>query len=165
MPPSEEEPLEVREAWDRRPYLTWVIRGTLLLFAMGMIGVLSIAFWLSPYEADGRPKRMATHHQLGLPPCSFLLATGKPCPSCGMTTSFSLLMHGDILGSVQANWVGTLLAILGIVLTPWMILSGMRGRWAWGIHDVERRLISFTLLFILLALVRWGFVLGWRWPI
>ena len=33
-----------------------------------------------------------------MPPCNFVLMTGKPCPSCGMTTSFALLVRGDIGG-------------------------------------------------------------------
>ena len=35
---------------------------------------------------------MGTHQQLGLPPCNFVTLTGYPCPACGMTTSFALLV-------------------------------------------------------------------------
>ena len=47
--------------------------------------------------------------------------TGVPCPSCGMTTSFALLLHGDIANSLRANAVGTLLAVFCLVLIPWSL--------------------------------------------
>ena len=50
---------------------------------------------------------MATHTQLGMPPCNFVVMTGKPCPACGMTTSFALLVRGDVGASLRANWAGT----------------------------------------------------------
>ena len=76
---------------------------------------------LNPYDADGTPRTMATHTQLGMPPCNFVILTGKPCPSCGMTTSFALLVRGDVVASLRANWAGTLLAVL------WA--GAGRGRW------------------------------------
>ena len=51
---------------------------------------------------------METHRQLGLPPCTFKEMTGLPCPSCGMTSSFALLVRGDVMNSLRANAVGTL---------------------------------------------------------
>ena len=54
-----------------------------------------------------------------MPPCNFKTWTGKPCPSCGMTTSFALLIRGDVANSLRANWVGTLLAGFCMVLIPY----------------------------------------------
>ena len=84
--------------------------------------IFGIAFWLNPYDADGKPRTMATHTQLGMPPCNFVLMTGKPCPSCGMTTSFALLVRGDVRASLRANWAGTLIAVL------WAALHGLGDR-------------------------------------
>ena len=85
-------------------------RGFLVVLALGFATVFGIAVYLNPYQADGSPKTMGTHQGLGLPPCNMVQLIGKPCPSCGMTTSFSLLMHGDPVNSVKANWAGTVLA-------------------------------------------------------
>ena len=83
-----------------------------LLAVGGMLAsIFGIALYLNPYNADGSPRTMATHTTLGLPPCNFVVLTGKPCPSCGMTTSFSLLVRGDVRASLNANWTGTILAI------------------------------------------------------
>ena len=60
---------------------------------------------------------------MNLPDCTFKTMTGLPCPSCGMTTSFSLLMHGDPINSLRANWVGTGLALFCLALIPWALAS------------------------------------------
>ena len=72
----------------------WV-RGILVGVVIGLVGVFAIAIKLDPYQDDGAPRVIATHQQLGLPPCTFLEVTGVPCPACGMTTSFALLVRGD----------------------------------------------------------------------
>lgn len=76
--------------------------------------VFAIAAILSPYDEDGRPKTHGTHRQLGLPPCALKLLTGLPCPSCGMTTSISLVMHGDLRAAWRANWAGVVVTALGV---------------------------------------------------
>lgn len=107
---------------------TRAVRAGLALIGLGLAGVFGAAVWLNPYNADGTPRARATHTQLGLAPCSFLTATGKPCPSCGMTTSFSLLVRGDLAGSLRANWAGTVIAVLWAAALPWAVLSAARGR-------------------------------------
>jgi hypothetical protein len=134
-------------------------RGWLLAIALGLIGVFAIAAWLNPYEADGRARRLETHLQLGLPPCSFRVLTGLPCPSCGMTTSFALLMHGDLENSLRANAVGTLLALFGLALLPWSLASLLRKRLLF-IVSVERTVLVMVIIFVVLLLTRWLVVLG-----
>src|SRR5689334_8800203 len=90
-----------------KPRTQLTVRLALLAIGGLLAGVFGIAFWLNPYGPDGAPKTMATHTQLGIPPCSFVVLTGKPCPACGMTTSFALLVRGDVAASLRANWAGT----------------------------------------------------------
>lgn len=100
-----------------------------LLAVGGMLAaVFAVAIYLNPYNADGTPRTMATHTGLGLPPCNFVLLTGKPCPSCGMTTSFALLVRGDVQASLHANWVGTTLAVFWAMLLVWCVASAVRAR-------------------------------------
>ena len=117
-----------QEPLDAIPVLTSWVRGTLLGIAIGLTAVFGIAAWLSPYGNDGQPLRMETHRQMGLPPCTFKLLTGVPCPSCGMTTSFALLIRGDVWNSLKANAVGTLLAAFCLALVPWCLICSLRGR-------------------------------------
>ena len=111
---------------DAIPVLRNWVRGMLLGVAIGLTAVFAVAFWLNPYQSDGSPRRMATHQQLGLPPCTFFSVTGLPCPSCGMTTSFALLVRGDVPNSLRANAVGTLLALFCLALIPWCLTCAAR---------------------------------------
>jgi hypothetical protein len=144
------------------PVLSHWVRRSLLVMALGLIGVFVIALWLNPYEADGRPRRMETHLQMGLPPCTFRLMTGVPCPSCGMTTSFALLVRGDLGNSLRANAVGTLLAIFCLAFVPWGLACVACQRYFF-ITSFERPLIWVVLVFVVLLLVRWFIVLGTAW--
>lgn len=103
-------------------------QATLLLVGALLACIFGIAFWLNPYDANGQPRSMATHTQLGMPPCNFVILMGKPCPSCGMTTSFALLVRGDVGASLRANWAGTLIAVLWALTMVWAIASGIRGK-------------------------------------
>jgi len=136
--------------------IAWHVRASLVLIATILIGVFSVAWWLNPYNPDGTPRRMATHRQLGLPPCNFVILTGKPCPSCGMTTSFALFIRGDLRASLQANWVGTLLAAGAVIALPWSLLSAWRGRLL-GIPSGygDYLLTSALALLLILMLGRW----------
>lgn len=107
---------------------TWYVRGGLLAGAAGLAVVFGLARAIDPYRPDGTARTMSTHTQLGLPPCNFVELTGRPCPSCGMTTSFALLMRGDVAGSARANWVGTALAVTWAGLLVWAVASGLAGR-------------------------------------
>jgi hypothetical protein len=137
------------------------VRGTLVGVALGLTAVFSVAVWLDPYDG-GSARRMATHRQLGLPPCTFYDVTKLPCPSCGMTTSFALLIRGDVLNSLRANAVGTLMALFCLAVIPWGIASAVRGRTLF-IRSVERTVTLAVLVFLSLMLIRWALVLGLHW--
>jgi hypothetical protein len=121
-----------------------------------------VAARLDPYGPDGRPLTIGTHRQLGLPECNFLRLTGRPCPSCGMTTSFALLVHGDWIASLRANAVGTLLGLFLLAMIPWGAVAAVRGRWLW-IRSLEPWLLRVVIVFCGLALLRWGIVLTQRY--
>jgi hypothetical protein len=150
--------------WDVVPQkpsrpIAWWVRGILLAIVGVWLAVFCIAVRLNPYQ-DGRVWFQETHTQLGLPPCSFKTLTGGlPCPSCGMSTSFALLVRGDVVHSVQANFVGSCLAIFGAAFVLWAIASVVRGRLL-GVRSVEMTLIRLTIAFVILLFGRWGIVLA-----
>jgi hypothetical protein len=133
------------------------VRFVLVLLAVLLVAVFAVAVWLDPYK-DGHVWYGETHRQLGLPPCSFKVVTGLPCPSCGMTSSFALLMHGDLVNSLRANAAGTVLALLCLAYIPWALACAIRGR-RYLIWSFERASIRLVVVFLVLMLGRWALVL------
>lgn len=134
------------------------MRGALLLFAAGLVAIFVIAIRINPYDEDGEPLRMGSHTRLGMPPCEFYVIFHKPCPSCGLTTSFALLMHGDVWNSLRANAVGTVMALFFLALIPWSLYITFRGRYLW-VRSIERASLWAAGVFMVLLLARWGIVL------
>jgi hypothetical protein len=138
--------------------MPWWGRVILLVLAGLLVAVFAVAVYLKPYRPNGSALREETHRQLGLPPCTFKYLTGLPCPSCGMTTSFALLIRGDVGNSLRANAAGTALGVFCLAFIPWAVASAYRGHLLF-IRSVERALTFVVLVFLILMLVRWGIVL------
>lgn len=164
-PISISEPTEPTEegdsVLDAMPVLSDSVRGSLVGIAVGLLGVFTLAAIINPYEPDGSARSMGTHTQIGLADCGFLRVTGVPCPSCGMTTSFALLMRGDVVNSVRANLAGTGLAVIGLVSIPWCLLSAWRGQKLF-VRSAEWAVSIIVLGVAGLALVRWMIVVAWN---
>jgi hypothetical protein len=105
------------------PRLRGKARVALLALAGGLIVVLATAGRLTP-----DPRGYGTHEQLGRPPCAILKLTGRPCPTCGMTTSFAWFVRGDLARSWRANPAGLFAAIVCVPLIPWLLTSASVGR-------------------------------------
>ncbi len=88
-------------------------RWTAALIAVVALSVLITAAWLRP-----DPRGLETHTQLGLWPCGWFLATGYPCPTCGMTTAFAAAAHLHPLQSLRVQPFGAVLA-LGTAVAFW----------------------------------------------
>jgi Protein of unknown function (DUF2752) len=157
VPPSLPSTDDTGEPLDVIPVLNVWVRGVLVGLAVGLGAVFAIALWLDPYDADGVPLQMETHRQLGLPPCTFYAVTGFPCPSCGMTTSFALLMHGDPWNSLKANAVGTLMALVCLLFIPWSLVCVFQKR-TFFIRSIEKTVTVLILVFLGLMMLRWGIV-------
>ncbi|QDV91026.1 hypothetical protein RAS2_21150 [Phycisphaerae bacterium RAS2] len=98
------------------------LRATWALVGIACGGVLTVATVLKP-DARG----YGTHEALGMEPCGFVFMAGLPCPTCGMTTSFAYLMHGQPLASLKAQPAGFLLCIVTVVLMVASLIAAMRG--------------------------------------
>ena len=143
------------------PVMAWWVRGILVFITVCLTGVFAVAWLIRPYEVDGEIRE--TYPELGLPPCTFKYVTGLPCPSCGMTTSFALLMHGDLVNSLRANEVGTLLAQLGHQsIDVWPRPIGEKHRFVVGFQDldVSRSVVLFVGAGPLVFLDQFALVVG-----
>ena len=104
-------------------------QAVLIAWAMFLIAGFALARSLEP-----DPRGFGTHRQIGLPECTFRLLFSKPCPGCGMTTSFSHFVRGEFAAAARANETALLLAILSAVMIPWSLSSATRGR-LWFVDD------------------------------
>ena len=124
----------------------------LVLVAAGaaLLSLLAVAGLLEPDE-----RGFGTHERLGLPPCTFQQLTGYRCPSCGMTTSWAHLVRGRIVDAFRDNAGGALLGLVSLLLAPWSLISGGRGRWLWG--RIEPRVVFGAVwLWVAVTLIDWS---------
>ena len=116
------------------------------LIATVFLAVLVIARLLPPDE-----RGFGTHERLGLPPCGMILTSGLPCPSCGMTTSFSLMMHGRPLSAFVAQPAGATLclgAMIGFVLAVHAAATGRVIQVDWERIGAVRLMLGFALFVV-----------------
>jgi len=142
----------------RPSWISWLIVVGIFL---GIFVVWGLARWINPYEADGTPRLRSNHEQLGLPPCQFLQSTGFPCPSCGLTSSFALLAHGDPVPAFLANPAGPLIFLLTIWVWIWSFLCLVRQRIYWSARQEMLLVVAFAIAFFLM-IGRWG--MGFLFP-
>lgn len=103
---------------------------------------------------------MGTHRQLGLPPCTFLWATGFPCPFCGMTTSWTWAAHGEIARSIHTQPMGFAFFLATAAFVPILFAMALTGRRAFRPEDVLARIRPRGWMAIFVAVVA-----GWLWKI
>jgi hypothetical protein len=106
------------------PRLPAAARLFALLAGLGLLAALALAARLTPSDEG-----LGTHRQLGLPPCTVLELFHVRCPACGMTTAWAHTVRGQLVRAAEANCGGMLLAVLAILLAPWLLASAARGRW------------------------------------
>ncbi len=95
----------------------------------------------------------------GLPgwPCPFKAAFGIPCPGCGMSTSVSSLLHGDIQGAFTIHafapiFFMALVFVLGVSILPQPIRASIIEK----VANVEKR-TGVTIFLMVGLMLYWGF--------
>lgn len=124
-----------------------------LAIAAACLSVLVLARLLPPSETG-----VGSHRALGLQSCQFLETTGLPCPSCGMTTSFSWFARGNLLASMYVQPMGALLAAVAACCVWGGAYVAFTGR------PVFRLLRLLPGRYYLLPLLTVA-VVGWGWKI
>ena len=115
--------------------------------------LLGVAWWLEPSS-----KGYGTHLQLGLPSCTWPAVLGIACPSCGMTTSFSLAARGQFIDSFVNQPMGFLLAVATAATTvsaAYVACTGAR------LFDILARIFTPRMLWALGAIA----LASWMWKI
>lgn len=83
-----------------------VIKGQLIWFTSWLF-ITIVGLSLSP-----DPTGHGTHQHLGLPPCPSVLLFDRPCPGCGLTTSWTALLHGNFALAFAAHPIGPLMYVM-----------------------------------------------------
>lgn len=139
------------------PRLRWLDRLVLAFAGCVLLGLLATAAWLTP-----SPQGIGTHQQLGLPPCTVVAWFGFPCPSCGMTTSWAHLLRGHVQDAFRANAGGALLALAAVACGPWLLASGLAGRWQIG-PPREGLILAIGLVIVVVTIIQWTLRLSLGW--
>jgi hypothetical protein len=95
--------------------------------ALAIAALLASAARLVP---DSRG--FGTHEQLGAAPCRMRLWTGRPCPTCGMTTAWAHAVRGELAAAAKVNLGGAVLWGLAVAMAAWMLAAAATGRWPLG---------------------------------
>jgi len=131
------------------PQIPGGLRITMAIVAVTGWVLLGVAWGLSP-----DPRGYGTHEQLGFAPCGVTTWFGVRCPSCGMTTSFNRLSHGDLGGAFAANPGGALLGLAWFIAAPWLAISAWRGRWC-GFEPQEWQVMLVGCVILSVSIVDW----------
>lgn len=118
---------------------------------LGCVAILATAAQLTPPTSG-----FGAHTQLGLSPCSFPMLFGVPCPTCGMTTSFTHFVRGDVFASFHAQPAGLGLAIailLAGIGSMAILLTGRMIELNWYRIPPGR----VALGFVVVLLLGWGY--------
>lgn len=99
-----------------------------------------------------------THRILGLPECGMLKAIGKPCPTCGVTTSFVLAAHGRLAESLVNQPFGFALFLLVAGGLAGLVFTLATGR-SW--YPVFVRVNPVVILLALLGLLLASWAYKW----
>ena len=93
------------------------------LLLLGVLVMVGVGLYLTP-----DPAGHGTHQQLGLPPCTIYYLTGRPCPSCGLTTSVSAILHGQLVLAWRANPMGFVMVAAALAVAINSLLALLWGR-------------------------------------
>ena len=132
------------------------LRGRLaaLVVSMTCLAPLVLAAMLTP-----SPTGTGTHTEIGLSQCQFMARTGLPCPSCGMTTSWTWFVRGNLMASLYVQPMGTVLAVLAVCCFWAGGYAAATGRPVYRLLNLVPGRYYFVPL-LMFAIAAWGWKIG-----
>ncbi|MFN7020064.1 MAG: DUF2752 domain-containing protein [Phycisphaerales bacterium] len=94
-------------------------------FIAAVVAVFCLSLLIVAANLRPDPRGVETHTQLGLWPCGWYLASGVPCPTCGMTTAVAAAANGSYFTSLRTQPFGFIMALAAAV-SFW---AGMHVAW------------------------------------
>ncbi len=126
-------------------------RTVAVIVLIGCVAPLVVAGLLDP-----DPRGVGTHEQLGFPGCMTIVATGVPCPACGMTTAFAHTVRGQWIRAAVVQPMGFVLAlacVVAMILATDVLITGCGWRVNW--YRVSPTMLAIAVG--LLAAASWGY--------
>ncbi|MES1227190.1 MAG: DUF2752 domain-containing protein [Armatimonadota bacterium] len=120
-----------------------------LVWPISWVIVTGIGIWLRP-DTSGH----GTHRQLGLPQCPSVTIFGRPCPGCGLTTSWTHLLHGHIAESFVSNAVGPLLYLAYTFMAVMATVAIVKGKY-W---DTNTKVFNWVASSVLAGFMVYGII-------
>ena len=74
------------------------------------------------------PHHHGTHTELGLPPCPCVVLFHRPCPGCGLTTSWTETLHGNLNAALTAHPLGPALYLIFSVIAVTGFVGYLQGK-------------------------------------
>lgn len=109
------------------------------------------------------PAGHGTHQELGLPPCPAALFLNRPCPGCGLTTSWTALLHGQWAFAFHAHPLGPVLYLLFTCAAMLSVYGFARGlRLNIDGPGMNRFLGTCAVIFIAFGLTRMALTTDYR---
>ena len=137
-------------SWEKTSVSTRII---LVIIALIFWAVIITSWTISPAE-DG----YGSHRQLGIPECQWIKESNTPCPTCGMTTAYSLTFRGRIIAALLTQPAGCILALLHLFITGLLSCIAVSGK-----HPVYfTAWVNYNTLKIILALAI-IILIGWAY--
>lgn len=136
--------------WSERAVSRTAVAGYAIWFG-AWLAITIVGFLLTPHP-DGH----GTHRQLGFPPCPSVLFFQRPCPGCGLTTSWTAMLHGDLASAFGAHPFGPIL-YLGFTVSAVFCFWAWIGRRSLAYPPLlNRLLLGFIVIF--LGFSTWRFI-------
>ena len=103
-----------------------------------------------------------THQQLGLPPCPSVLLFHRPCPGCGLTTSWTNFLHGHIAAAFHSHPLGVPMYLGFTFLGMASLYGNFKGqRFMLDSKLMNQLFIGFVAVFFVFGLIRMATVTGY----
>lgn len=105
------------------------------------------------------PHGHGTHQQLGLPPCPSVMLLGRPCPGCGLTTSWTALLHGDLATAFHVHPLGPVLYLCFTLTAIGGLAAYLKGRSIDTYSPLSSRIMAVVaIIFLGFGFVRFALV-------
>jgi hypothetical protein len=131
-----------------------VTRAFCVVCLAGVLVLIGLSATVSP-----DPRGHGTHERLGLHPCGFRMATGYPCPTCGMTTAFCEMSHFRPVAAFVHQPLGAAL-FLGVLAAGggWLYTAVTGKRWPSSIGFLLRS-PRFLYGLVVAGLCSWAYLI------